>query len=156
MWSDGLTSWALDLGNVVARYVREHTLYKGIERVLTYLVKPTVCLLLSQLSIVPIAKAQHATDNAVLSADDAFGLTLGTESIGIYSPGCVRGFNPQGAGDVRIDGLYFDNQAPLSGRVIEQSVIRVAISEIGYVFPAPTGIVDYGLRRVSTDKPFSP
>jgi len=118
-----------------------------------YLLRPTVCLLFSQLSGVPIAKAQHSADNAVLSADDAFGFALGTESIGIYSPGCVRGFNPQGAGDVRIDGLYFDNRAPLSGRVIEQSVIRVGISEIGYVFPAPTGIVDYGFRRVSTDKP---
>src|SRR5262249_43634154 len=32
-------------------------------------------------------------------------------------------------------------------RVIESSVVRVGLSEIGYAFPAPTGIVDYDLRN---------
>ena len=50
------------------------------------------------------ANAQHASDNAVTAADDAFGLTLGLESIGMYSPGQVRGFSPEAAGNVRIDG----------------------------------------------------
>jgi iron complex outermembrane recepter protein len=94
------------------------------------------------------AWAQHATDNPLASADDAFGLTLGLESIGLYNPGGVRGFNPQAAGDVRIDGLYFDQQGGLSNRVVEGSTIRVGVSAIGYAFPAPTGIVDYDLRHV--------
>ena len=93
------------------------------------------------------ANAQHASDNAVTAADDAFGLTLGLESIGMYSPGQVRGFSPEAAGNVRIDGLYFDQQGPLSQRAVEGSTIRVGVSEIGYAFPAPTGIVDYGLRH---------
>src|SRR6185312_16122760 len=95
------------------------------------------------------ARAQHAADNPVASAQDAFGLTLGLETIGMYSPGQVRGFSPQSAGNVRIDGLYFDQQGSLSNRVIQSSTIRVGLSEIGYAFPAPTGIVDYGLRRAT-------
>src|SRR5580693_9215827 len=77
------------------------------------------------------ARAHHAADNPIVSADDAFGLTIGTESVGIYNPGGVRGFNPQIAGNVRIDGLYFDQQGALSNRVVEGSTIRIGISEVG-------------------------
>lgn len=104
-------------------------------------------------SAIPVATAQHASDNLVLSADDAFGLTLGLESIGIYGPNNVRGFNPQAAGNTRIDGLYFDQQGVLSNRVLESSSIRVGISAIGFTFPAPTGIVNYELRHVSNGEP---
>ncbi|GGA19393.1 hypothetical protein [Dyella nitratireducens] len=97
--------------------------------------------------------AQHASDNPVSAADDAYGLTLGLESVGIYSPGLVRGFNPQAAGNVRIDGLYFDQQGALSNRVVEGSTIKAGVSEIGYSFPAPTGIVDYDLRHAGGDVP---
>jgi iron complex outermembrane recepter protein len=99
------------------------------------------------------ATAQHAADNPVTAADDAFGLTLGLESIGMYSPGQVRGFSPRTAGNLRIEGLYFDQQGALSNRVIEGSTIRVGVTEIGYAFPAPTGIVDYTLRRVGDGTP---
>src|SRR5215469_7205575 len=99
------------------------------------------------------ARAQHASDNPVASAEDAFGLTLGLESVGLYGAGGVRGFSPQAAGNVRIDGLYFDQQGALSNRVIEGSAIKVGITEIGYAFPAPTGIVDYELRRPGGDTP---
>jgi iron complex outermembrane recepter protein len=93
------------------------------------------------------AQAQHASDDPVASANDAFGLTLGLESIGLYGPGNIRGFSPQAAGNVRIDGLYFDQQGTLSNRVVEGSTVRIGVSEIGYAFPAPTGIVDYTLRH---------
>src|SRR5579863_7348921 len=99
------------------------------------------------------ARAQHASDNPVASAQDAFGLTLGLESIGLYGPGGVRGFSPQAAGNVRIDGLYFDEQGGLSNRVVEGSTTRVGVSEIGYAFPAPTGIVDYDLRHPGDGTP---
>ena len=111
------------------------------------------CALLLAISVVSPARAQHASDNPVVAAEDAFGLTLGLESIGMYSPGQVRGFSPQTAGNVRIDGLYFDQQGALSNRVIEGSTIRVGVSEIGYPFPAPTGIVDYNLRRPGDGTP---
>ena len=71
----------------------------------------------------------------------------------MYSPGQVRGFSPQTAGNLRIDGLYFDQQGALSNRVIEGSTIRVGVSEIGYAFPAPTGIVDYELRHPGDGTP---
>lgn len=98
-------------------------------------------------------RAQHASDDPVASASDGFGLTLGLESIGMYNSGSVRGFNPQTAGNVRIDGLYFDQQGALSNRVVEGSTIRIGVSEIGYAFPAPTGIVDYDLRHPGNGTP---
>jgi iron complex outermembrane recepter protein len=99
------------------------------------------------------ARAQHASDNPVVSAQDAFGLTLGLETIGMYSPGQVRGFSPASAGNVRIDGLYFDEQGSLSKRVVEGWAIKVGVSEVGYAFPAPTGIADYQLRRAGDGTP---
>jgi iron complex outermembrane recepter protein len=102
---------------------------------------------------VTAARAQHASDNPVTAAEDAYGLTLGLESVGIYTSGLVRGFNPQTAGNVRIDGLYFDQQGGLTNRVVEGSTIRVGVSEIDYDFPAPTGIVDYNLRHPGGDTP---
>jgi iron complex outermembrane receptor protein len=96
---------------------------------------------------------QHAGDNPVSAAQDAFGLTLGLESIGLYGPGGIRGFSPQAAGNVRIDGLYFDEQGGLSNRVIDGSTTRVGVSEIGYAFPAPTGIIDYELRQPGNGTP---
>src|SRR5579863_7404951 len=81
--------------------------------------------------------AQHASDDPLATANDAFGLTLGLESIGLYGPGLVRGFNPQAAGNVRIDGLYFDQQGALSNRVVEGSTIRIGVSEIGYALRNP-------------------
>jgi iron complex outermembrane recepter protein len=109
------------------------------------------CLAVALALLVPVsaAFAQHADDNPVVSADDAFGLTVGLESTGIYSPQSIRGFNPQAAGNARIDGLYFDQQGNLSNRVVEGSTVRVGISEIGYAFPAPTGIADYDLRHAT-------
>jgi iron complex outermembrane receptor protein len=108
--------------------------------------------ILALIAPIPAARAQHASDDPLAVAADAFGLTLGFESIGLYGPGNIRGFNPQTAGNVRVDGLYFDQQGGLSNRVVEGSTIRVGVSEIGYAFPAPTGIVDYDLRHAG-DKP---
>ena len=111
------------------------------------------CSLLLALSPGSSLRAQHASDDPLATANDAFGLTLGLESIGLYGPGGVRGFNPQTAGNVRIDGLYFDQQGALSNRVVEGSTIRIGVSEIGYAFPAPTGIVDYDLRHPGNGTP---
>ena len=98
------------------------------------------------------AQAQRAAENAVASADDAFGSTVGTERTGIYSDTEVRGFNPVRAGNVRIEGVYFDQVGGLTGRVRAGSRVRVGIAALDYPFPAPTGIVDIGVRQ-SGDKP---
>ncbi|WP_404478963.1 TonB-dependent receptor domain-containing protein [Novosphingobium sp. BL-52-GroH] len=91
--------------------------------------------------------AQRASDNAVTAAEDAFGTSIGNESIGLYSPSQVRGFSPTTAGNVRIEGLYVDRQATISQRLVSGSTIRVGLAAQGYLFPAPTGIADYRLRN---------
>lgn len=92
------------------------------------------------------ALAQRAGENAVTSAEDAFGTTVGRESIGIYDNGNVRGFSPSSAGNIRIEGLYFDSQGGLTTRVNDGETIHVGPSTQDYAFPAPTGIVDLTLR----------
>jgi len=94
------------------------------------------------------AFAQRAADNAVTEAEDAFGVSVGVESIGLYSPSQVRGFSPVTAGNVRIEGVYIDRQGSIASRLVTGSAIRVGLSAQGFPFPAPTGIVDYRLRRV--------
>jgi iron complex outermembrane receptor protein len=101
------------------------------------------------------AVAQRADDNAVKSADDAFGTSIGTENIGLYSPFEVRGFSAVDAGNVRIDGLYFDRQTDLTSLLAPSTTIRVGISAQGYPLPAPTGIVDNELVRVGDTRVIS-
>jgi iron complex outermembrane receptor protein len=108
-----------------------------------YLLK---CLVLSSLICGSPSYAQRASDNAVRSADDAFGTTVGNESVGLYSPGDVRGFSAVQAGNVRLEGLYFDRQANFNERLVKGSSVHVGLSAQSYAFPAPTGIADYRLR----------
>ncbi|MGO4781606.1 hypothetical protein AB4084_39580, partial [Lysobacter sp. 2RAB21] len=70
------------------------------------------------------ADAQRAGDNAVTAAEDAFGATLGNETIGLYSSKQVRGFSPVDAGNVRMDGIYFDRQGTVPPALVEGSTIR--------------------------------
>lgn len=98
------------------------------------------------------AAAQRAADNAVTAAEDAFGTSIGNETIGLYGPSQVRGFSPVAAGNVRIEGVYIDRQGAIPQRLVSGSTIRVGLSAQGYLFPAPTGIVDYKLRGVG-DRP---
>ncbi|MDQ3482517.1 MAG: TonB-dependent receptor, partial [Pseudomonadota bacterium] len=58
----------------------------------------------------------------------------------------ARGFSPVQAGNVRINGMYFDYQADLSQRLISGSNVRVGLTAQGYPFPAPTGVADFSLR----------
>lgn len=94
------------------------------------------------------AHAQRAGENAVKEASDAFGMTVGREEIGLYSSTIARGFNPSLAGNLRIDGLYFDqiNQAKPGIRITRGSSVHVGLSAQGFPFPAPTGVVDFHLR----------
>lgn len=91
--------------------------------------------------------AQRVDNNATTQAEDAFGKSVGDESIGIYNAGDVRGFSPIDAGNVRIEGLYFDQQRGLVDRLSNTSTIRVGLSAQSYAFPAPTGIADQDIRR---------
>ena len=104
---------------------------------------PITALLLA--SATP-AVAQRTEENAVASAQDAFGTSVGNERVGLYSPFNARGFSPVQAGNVRINGLYFDFQADLNERLISGSNVRVGLTAQGYPFPAPTGVGDFSLR----------
>lgn len=90
--------------------------------------------------------AQRTTENALRAAEDAFGTSIGSESIGLYNPDNVRGFSPFAAGNVRIEGLYLDAVTGFNNRLVRGSTVRVGISAQGYPFPAPTGIADFRLR----------
>jgi iron complex outermembrane receptor protein len=93
------------------------------------------------------AFAQRADDNATTAAEDAFGSSIGNESVGLYNPYEARGFSPIDAGNVRIEGLYFDQQDELTDRIVDNSRVRVGLTTLGFLFPAPTGIVDFSLRK---------
>jgi iron complex outermembrane receptor protein len=101
---------------------------------------------MASLMAVP-AGAQRADDNAVTAASDAFGNTVGFQSIGLYGPTNARGFNPAQAENLRIEGLYYDQQISYSNPFLfSRSDMRIGIAAQSYSFPSPTGIVDYKLR----------
>ncbi len=98
------------------------------------------------------AQAQRAGDNAVTAAQDAFGTTVGNESVGLYSTTSARGFSPVQAGNLRLEGLYFfqpsipGGQNGLDSHLSRGSTVRVGLTAQSYPFPAPTGIADFQLR----------
>src|ERR1700732_2202438 len=114
-------------------------------------------LLFAMTSLVALPPAaQRADDNAVTAASDAFGVTVGLQTIGLYGPMNVRGFNPAQAENLRIEGLYYDQQITYSNPFLfNRSDIRVGIAAQSYSFPSPTGIVDYKLRTPGDTALFS-
>lgn len=93
-----------------------------------------------------VAWAQRTNESALTSAQDAFGTSVGNEKVGLYSPVTARGFSPVQAGNVRINGLYFDYQTGLNDRLMSGNNVRVGLTAQGYPFPAPTGVADFSLR----------
>ncbi len=90
--------------------------------------------------------AQRADQNAVTSAEDAFGTQTGTQSVGLYSLNDARGFNPQQAGNLRLEGLYYNQTAPYINQcLVRDTTMRVGIAAQSVAFPAPTGVADLRL-----------
>jgi iron complex outermembrane receptor protein len=99
------------------------------------------------LGLPAVTVAQRTDENAVTAAADAFGTTVGFQSVGLYSAEDARGFSPQQAGNLRIEGLYFDQQTwSTGGCMVREATMRVGIAAQSYSFPAPTGIADLSLR----------
>ncbi len=99
------------------------------------------------LAVAGAAHAQRADENAITSAQDAFGTSVGFQNVGLYSPNDARGFSPQQAGNLRIEGLYFDQETWTTGDcMVRETTMRVGIAAQSYSFPAPTGIADISLR----------
>jgi len=107
------------------------------------------CAVAMAAALVPTAALaqSRAGENAVTQAEDAFGFSVGRESLGIYDADNARGFSPSAAGNLRIDGLYFAPVVGLPGLLVESQSIKVGLSAQGYPFAAPSGIVDMSLRR---------
>lgn len=112
--------------------------------------KRVLALLL--LSAAHPAVAQRADENATTSAEDGFGKSVGNESVGVYANGQVRGFSAYDAGNARIEGLYYNENGGITDLLQSGSDIRVGLTAFGQPFPAPTGIVDTQLRRITSDK----
>jgi iron complex outermembrane receptor protein len=106
-------------------------------------------------SVAAPALAQRTNENAVTAADDAFGTSVGNESIGLYSLDEVRGFSPAAAGNIRIDGLYLGGIVIGNPRLLAGTTVRVGLSAQGYPFPAPTGIVELSLRPAGKEPALS-
>jgi iron complex outermembrane receptor protein len=102
------------------------------------------------------AWAQRTDENAVRSADDAFGTSVGNERIGLYNVVDVRGFSPVTAGNIRIEGLSITEHGGFTSRIVSGSTIRVGLTAQGYPFPAPTGIADFSLRTSGNEAVLSP
>lgn len=98
------------------------------------------------------ALAQRADENATTAAEDGFGKSVGSESVGVYANGQVRGFSAYDAGNARIEGLYYNENGSITDLLQSGSDIRVGLTAFGHPFPAPTGIVDTELRRVTSDR----
>lgn len=111
---------------------------------------------LATLGLAGAAAAQRAEQNAARAAEDAFGVSYANESIGLYDEEDVRGFSPEEAGNIRVEGLYIDQQAELSYRVVDSSIIRIGLSAVDYPFPAPSGIADFRLPAAATRTVISP
>ena len=91
--------------------------------------------------------AQRVDENATAQAEDAFGVNISGQNLGLYDPANVRGFSPTAAGNVRLDGLYIDTQGSFTSRLVGGYRILVGPSMLGHPFPAPSGIADYAIRR---------
>lgn len=96
--------------------------------------------------------AAQTSENVVTEAEDAFGERIGIERIGLYSESQVRGFSLAEAGNYRIDGAYFVRAAPLGNPVAAGVTTRVGFNALSAEFPAPSGIVDYRLRRATGNR----
>jgi iron complex outermembrane recepter protein len=93
----------------------------------------------------------RSQENAVRQASDAFGTVVGREAVGLYDAELVRGFSPLRAGNVRLDGLYFDTVIEPTDRISGAINILVGPSALGNIFPAPSGIVDFQFRTPGTE-----
>jgi len=113
---------------------------------------PRTPLLFAALTLATsIASAQRADITAAAEADDAFGLSVAGETIGLYSDKYVRGFSPVNAGNLRLDGLYIDRQGEFTERLFADVAVRVGATALETPLPAPSGIADYSLRRPGAD-----
>jgi iron complex outermembrane receptor protein len=116
----------------------------------THLDSTILLATVSGILLLPIgaAQAQRADSNVVTEADDAFGLSLNGQSLGLYNSRNIRNSDPVLLGNLRLEGLYFDRQGSFTSQLVDMSSVRVGIGTIDFPFPAPAGIVDFRIRDI--------
>lgn len=95
----------------------------------------------------------QANANATVVADDAFGYTVGDDTVGIYDQSSVRGFDLESAGNYRIDGRYFVKSSGVSNFFVESTAVRIGYNTFRLDLPGPSGVVDYRLRDPARGEP---
>lgn len=95
----------------------------------------------------------QATSNATVVADDAFGYTVGDDTVGIYDQSSVRGFDLESAGNYRIDGNYFVKSSGVSNFFVASTAVRIGYNTFQLNLPGPSGVVDYRLRDPARGDP---
>jgi iron complex outermembrane receptor protein len=101
----------------------------------------------------PGAAFAQATANPVTSADDAFGFTIGEESVGIYDASSVRGFDLEAAGNYRVNGSYFVKSSGVSSFFLDRTTVRIGLNTLNVDLPGPSGVVDFKLRDPVAGEP---
>src|SRR4029450_2803675 len=95
------------------------------------------------------APGQLLAQDSSGNTEDAFGRLVGLESIGLYDEGQVRGFSLENAGNFRIEGNYFARVVPPMYLIRSASTVRIGVNALRYDFPAPSGVLEYDLRRAA-------
>lgn len=101
----------------------------------------------------PAAAFAQATANPVTSADDAFGFTVGDESVGIYDASSVRGFDLEAAGNYRVNGSYFVKSSGVSSFFLDATTVRIGLNTLNVDLPGPSAVVDFRLRDPAAGEP---
>jgi iron complex outermembrane receptor protein len=92
------------------------------------------------------ASAQTSTQASgappIAQADNAYGLRVGNEEIGLYDGESIRGFALDAGANYRLDGAYIASVAARSERTEASVAIHAGPNLFAARFPSPTGVVD--------------
>jgi iron complex outermembrane receptor protein len=96
-----------------------------------------------------IAAAQDAAPSnqssgapPISEADNAYGLRVGIEEIGLYTSDEMRGFPLDPGANFRLDGAYYSAIADRAERPEAAALIQAGPNLFAARFPSPTGVVD--------------
>lgn len=91
------------------------------------------------------ASAQDAQSSGappIAQADNAYGLRVGNEEIGLYDSGSIRGFALDAGANYRLDGAFFAALTARAERTEAEVAIQAGPNLFAARFPSPTGVVD--------------
>jgi iron complex outermembrane recepter protein len=75
-------------------------------------------------------------------ADNAYGLRVGNEEIGLYDTKSIRGFALDSGANYRLDGAFFAAFTERAGRTEASAAIQAGPNLFAARLPSPTGVVD--------------